>query len=347
MKHGIEELKLINRDLTKTNAEFFARVQELESLLENKSPSKEFAPELQHETDKLFQFDCCEIVCDGKDEEEWLQHRSSGVGASEVADAIGHGWGSSVRLWGVKLGLIEPFAGNEKTEWGLLLEPLIAQRLLEDEDFKKEYGSGWILYKNTAMYRSKVYSHQFCTPDFFLVKGDKIINVQIKATGWLDFSEKLPKHVWLQVQDEMFVTGLDETIVAAFSGKDLKLYWHHVKYQHDIMQIICKDVEAFWQKVQTKEQPEPDASQDCTEALNELYPPDEEETEIALPSHLSEVHDELTKIAEQEKEIKDRKTALKNKVLSELKTNQRGTLPQGGGFTYKPNKNGKRTLRRF
>ena len=48
----------------------------------------------------------------------WLALRSSRLTASAFSNACGFWRGGRNELWEEKLGLAEPFAGNEATEWG-------------------------------------------------------------------------------------------------------------------------------------------------------------------------------------------------------------------------------------
>lgn len=59
---------------------------------------------------------------------EWLAFRKTGIGASEVGSVLGVcPWRSQVDVWLEKTGKAEPFAGNNATYAGQLLEDLIAK----------------------------------------------------------------------------------------------------------------------------------------------------------------------------------------------------------------------------
>ena len=58
----------------------------------------------------------------------WHDYRKSGLGASEVGAVLGVcPWKTPVDVWLEKTGRTEPFAGNNATYWGTLLEDLVAR----------------------------------------------------------------------------------------------------------------------------------------------------------------------------------------------------------------------------
>ena len=69
-----------------------------------------------------------------------------GLGASEVCAALGlHPYRSPLALWEEKCGEREPFAGNDFTEWGLLVEgPLLKwyERRLDGRRLHRLAGPG-------------------------------------------------------------------------------------------------------------------------------------------------------------------------------------------------------------
>ena len=59
---------------------------------------------------------------------EWRELRKTHLGASEIGSVLGvNPWASPVDVWLEKMGRQEPFAGNNATKWGVLLEDLVAQ----------------------------------------------------------------------------------------------------------------------------------------------------------------------------------------------------------------------------
>lgn len=59
---------------------------------------------------------------------EWNEYRKTGIGASEVGSILGVSpFKSPVDVWLEKMGRVQPFAGNNATYWGSLLEDLVAK----------------------------------------------------------------------------------------------------------------------------------------------------------------------------------------------------------------------------
>ena len=68
-----------------------------------------------------------EVVCRA-DDPRWLEHRKSGIGASEAAGLIGASpWISQLELYALKTGAKPPkdLSGVEVVDWGHRLEPVI------------------------------------------------------------------------------------------------------------------------------------------------------------------------------------------------------------------------------
>lgn len=58
--------------------------------------------------------------------DEWLQARRGGIGGSDVAAVLGmNPWRSPIEVWLDKTGQAAGFTGNERTEWGHKLEPVV------------------------------------------------------------------------------------------------------------------------------------------------------------------------------------------------------------------------------
>src|SRR5690606_184586 len=64
----------------------------------------------------------------GMGREEWLQARRQGIGGSDAAVIAGlDPYKSPIRLWMEKTGQVDEEPAGEAAEWGLLLEPVIAE----------------------------------------------------------------------------------------------------------------------------------------------------------------------------------------------------------------------------
>ena len=63
-----------------------------------------------------------------KDRNEWLEHRKSGIGSSEVATILGlNPWETPYQLWRRKVGLDEPKTETFAMKAGHYLEDAVAQ----------------------------------------------------------------------------------------------------------------------------------------------------------------------------------------------------------------------------
>jgi len=79
---------------------------------------------------------------------EWLEERRSGIGGSDAAAVLGISrYASPMKVYLEKTGELEPFAGNEYTEWGNILEPVIR------EQFQQR--TGFVVEENLELLRSE------------------------------------------------------------------------------------------------------------------------------------------------------------------------------------------------
>jgi len=88
--------------------------------------------------------------------------RQKFIGASDASTTIGVTpyRTTSYDLWLDKTGQAEPFAGNEATYWGNLLEAPVAQRLSEDNGIRKRQT---VLIQNSLRINHLILPTQFKT----------------------------------------------------------------------------------------------------------------------------------------------------------------------------------------
>ena len=209
--------------------------------------------------------------------ETWQDFRMTGIGGSEAACAIGH-YDSRVDLANEKRGFAEPFAGNHRTRMGKLHEPTIGQWYSEAHESHTLITSAEICaWENSdreappyvdaitsarvewteghnASFRSRDFSHMFCSPDgLILDEAGSWGLYEAKATEFYsrkDWGERLPIYVWVQVQHNMTVLGLDWARVAVLFGAfDLDVF--HVPRDPVFCADMIEEESKFWTAVQT------------------------------------------------------------------------------------------------
>lgn len=182
-----------------------------------------------------------------KNRAEWLDARTQGIGASEVATVVGlNPWESPYQLWRRKVGLDEGKEENFAMKAGHYLEDAVA-KFFADESGRK-------VIANTA-------------PDFMFVRKDKpFIRVSPDRLFWLPEMpmnddnkgvleckttqmnidpDNLPQHWFCQVQMNLGVAGYEHGSLAwltagrEFGFKDIDL-------NADFYGWLCEEVEKFW-----------------------------------------------------------------------------------------------------
>ncbi|MEI6267575.1 MAG: YqaJ viral recombinase family protein [Methylococcaceae bacterium] len=208
--------------------------------------------------------------------EEQKQARKNFIGASDAAAAIGlNPYKTPLDVYLEKTGQVEPFAGNEATYWGNLLEPMVAIRY--------ELETGLKLRKHGMTIVSKIYPFMGCHIDR-KVTGQPVV-VEIKTGGfWTrndwggSGTDQIPDSVLVQVTHQMIVTDFKKALVAVLlGGQEFRHY--EIEFDDSLAQIIIDKEQAFWQYVVEQTPPPPTTQSD----LKQLYPSDNGESITATP----------------------------------------------------------------
>lgn len=183
-----------------------------------------------------------------KSHEEWLEHRKSGIGSSEVGTILGvNPFSTPYKLWRLKKGYDQPVEENEAMLMGHLMEDAVAQRwqIATGNKIINASAEEWI-------YVHPVKDYFRASPDrIFWSAGDKHNEankkiLECKTTLHSVDVDELPKYWFCQVMWLMHVTGYKEASLAwiqlntrTFGYVDLKYDEHFCKWMED-------EVEKFW-----------------------------------------------------------------------------------------------------
>ncbi|KMS63942.1 YqaJ viral recombinase family protein [Sphingobium baderi] len=193
--------------------------------------------------------------------------RSSVVGASEVAALFGeHPWLTEFELWHRKSGTVSTpdFAHNERTEWGVRLEPVIigaaCERFgYEPIDTPKRLDNG----KGLGGHPDKMV---MCPR-----RGRGIL--EVKTADWLvakGWGDEPPLNYLLQVMSYAGLAGCDwGDVIVLVGGNELR------RFEYEFRPLIFAGIEArvvqFWQSVREGVSPKPDFTRDGS-IIAALYP---------------------------------------------------------------------------
>lgn len=180
----------------------------------------------------------------------WLAERRTGIGGSDAAAAVGLSkWTTRLELFLDKRGELEK-AESEPMLWGNLLEPVIRQRYCDV--------TGRTVVIPPGIIRHPKVQFALMTPDG-IADESRVLQVKTARTaeGWGEpGSAEIPQDYLLQVNHEMFVTGLEVADVAVLvGGSDFRIYV--VEADTELQTMLIEQERQFWAMVQTNEPPAP------------------------------------------------------------------------------------------
>ena len=238
--------------------------------------------------------------------DEWLALR--GLGSSDAAAICGlNKFKTPAGVWAEKVGLIKPFEGNEATEWGTKLEPVVAQAFSDK--------TGIEIKKNDNIYAHDVHPFLTATPDYVLSHVPSTL-LEIKTTSSRNesaWSDGIPDYTHVQVMHQMLVTGADLVHIACLVGGQ-KLIINQVRRDEKAISAILDKLLEFWKLIETKTAP-PMTEHD-SDLLQELYPQSNELT-VTLVSEAEQIMTEYL-IAKTEIERFEKMANMKANLIKQL-----------------------------
>jgi putative phage-type endonuclease len=213
-----------------------------------------------------------EVVIDDTDlasREDWLQARTTGLGGSDAAAALGLSpWRSRYALWDEKTRDELSDEDNELLKWGRRLEPIIIQAFTEETGIKAD--------RLPQMLRSREYPWMTVNLDAVILDEPSI--VEAKNTGWYQAGEwsddegqaTVPDHYGAQGQHALAVTGLDSCWFSVLiGGNDFR----RIKVERDpaLIADLVEMERAFWDLVEAGTPPALDSSDSTTHALKARF----------------------------------------------------------------------------
>lgn len=263
-----------------------------------------------------------------QDEKAWLDVRKKGIGGSDASVIVGlNPWKSPFALWLEKTGQAEAedLSDNERVYWGNVLEETVAR------EFTKRTGK--------KVQRRGLLQHD--TIPFLLASVDRLVlgeNAGLECKTANGFAAKawngdnVPDAYYVQCQHYMAVTGCDKWYIAALIGGN-HFVWKEIPRNDDDIKALLKAETEFWRKVETKEMPEVDGSESCTQALEERFSGGA--PAIELPSEADKIFLALDGLKESAKSIKAQIDEQENKLRAMLGDAEAGTTADGRRVTWK------------
>ena len=234
-----------------------------------------------------------------EDRAEWLALRQKHIGGSEVSALFGEEAGyaaSAFTLYQVKSGRIpDQFSENDRTDWGLRLEPAVAKWAAETH--------GWTVLRGG-------YAIDDTTPGLGATLDYQIVHhneeqftgpgaLQIKCVDYLVWKRvwggSPPLYVELQHHHEMAAAGFSWGAVACLVGGNDPHLWKR-KARPRLTAEIRSRVRQFWQDVlDGVNVPTVDGSDSTAAALRAMFPKPQDSNPVEIPEDLQpHVHEFAT-----------------------------------------------------
>jgi len=248
-------------------------------------------------------------------EGQWLENRSKGLGATDVAALSGvHPYETPSSVYAKKRGLIET-EFNDAMWWGKKEEPIILERWeLETKMPIERVG-----YRN---FSHPEYPWAMCTPDAFF--ADYTAGVEAKSVGvsqrkrWgEEWTDKVPEEYYIQCQWNMFVTGLDVWYLSV--KMDRTLHKFQIPRREDIIKAMFDRANIFWHKnIIGGVIPEPDSSEQYKALITIVNSDDVEDEYVEADDEMWKLLADLKKAKEDLEEVTNRKQYIENVIMKKI-----------------------------
>lgn len=272
------------------------------------------------------------------DRDQWLGLRKRDVTASVAGALLGvHPYASALGLYLLKSGQIEADAEDTPAmRRGRLLEPVAIQMLREDHP-------QWNDTNPPGMYYRDPEARLGATPDVITFDGARGLGViQIKSVEasvyrrtWRDEDGTITPPLWIVCQAivEAHLTGAEWAAVAALVvGFGIDLHLVEIPIHAGIIDRIKAEVAAFWDRVARKDPPPADYARDG-KLIAKLFPEsDGHIIDLSSDNMLPELAVRDRALADEIKDRKDQREAIKSEILMKLGTASGATF-QGGRIT--------------
>jgi putative phage-type endonuclease len=270
---------------------------------------------------------------------EWLAARRSGIGSSD-APVIAGERGSLLALWAEKAGLVERPAVDEATQKrfdrGHRLEPVVADWYADE--------TGRPLRRVSRLLRRADTPWALASLDRVSARrGERrIVEVKTSASSrWGDTAEGVPADVYPQVQHQLWVTGYDVADVVALTG-GLELRIVEVARDDAYLADLIELETEFWRRVEARERPDVDGSDETRRALSRLHPSEQRDLLTAPSIEMDALAASLRDARAEARAAADREATLENAVRA-LLGDAAGVVGDGYRITWTRNRDSTRT----
>lgn len=246
--------------------------------------------------------------------EEWLEMRKQFIGGSEAAAILGRSpYTSKYDIYLQKTGEAEPIEQNDAMHFGTILEDIVAK------EFQARTGKR--VRRRNAILTHPDHSFMGANLDREIVGEKAILECktasEYKVGEWEN--DQVPEQYYFQVMHYLAVTGYEKAYIAALVGGN-KFYIREIERNDLAIDIMIDEERNFWENhVVPRIPPEVDGKTD----LDQMYP-EAVNNQIELPQDTVKLIEQYNQLQEKEKEIKEQKDLVSNKIKILLGENDCG-----------------------
>ena len=259
--------------------------------------------------------------------EEWLQIRSTGIGSSDAAAAIGlSSYKCSLSLWLEKTGrqLPEDLSEKEAVVWGTVMEPVLAKMYAER--------TGRKVRRVNAVLQHPEHPFMLANLDREVITDSGTGVLEIKTAGFysaLQWEDGVPVAYQCQVLHQLAVTGHAWADVAVLiAGQEFRIY--RIERDDDKITDLIQREAQFWSWVTNDQQPDPDGSYDAQQALLSLFPTDNGQTlDFSESGPFNDLFAELLTLRHRKEDIEQQESTLKHRIQAALGSATAAIFQQG------------------
>jgi putative phage-type endonuclease len=258
-------------------------------------------------------------------EREWPP---SYLGGPTAAAILGVGFKTALQAWGEMRGLVARPQVNERMEWGLRLEEIVAKKYAETTGREIRRHSRLILHRKYPFIGGHIDRWVF---DRNLGKGV----LEAKTTGERHgeaWEGEPPAHVQVQVQHYLLVTGCQWGSIAALIGGQKFVTFDIQRNDAFIAALLKKEIE-FWQRVQDGTPPPPVGADNAL--LAAIYSPEDPEGVVDLPAEALQLDEYIRQAKISLAAAMEMKEDAEAKLKAMLGKAVLGRLPGGDGYRWK------------
>ena len=259
--------------------------------------------------------------------EEWLQIRSTGIGSSDAAAAIGlSSYKCSLSLWLEKTGRQPPedLSEKEAVVWGTVMEPVLAKMYAER--------TGRKVRRVNAVLQHPEHPFMLANLDREVITESGTGILEIKTAGFYSaqqWEDGVPVAYQCQVLHQLAVTGhVWADVAVLIAGQEFRIY--RIERDDDKIADLIQREAQFWSWVANDQQPDPDGSYDAQQALLSLFPTDNGQTlDFSESGPFNDLFAELLTLRHRKEDIEQQESTLKHRIQAALGSATAAIFQQG------------------